>query len=126
MDLKRYFENASGFGVLATADDMGNVNSAVYSRPHFMDDGTLAFIMNDRLTHHNLKSNPKACYLFREDEKGYKGRRLKLSKIGEEQDSDMLKQLRRRNYSSEKEYETPKYLVFFELTKALPLIGAEV
>ena len=57
MDLKAYFENASGFGVMATADGEGRTNAAIYSRPHVFDDGTWAFIMRDRLTHHNLQSN---------------------------------------------------------------------
>jgi len=125
MDLKTYFEKAKGFGILATSDRDGNVNTAVYSRPHMMEDGSLAFIMNDRLTHHNLTTNPHASYLFREGEQGYAGKRLYLSKIGEERDSELLSQLRRRTYPSEKEFKGPKYLVFFKLDKELPLVGAE-
>ncbi|HPI23199.1 MAG TPA: pyridoxamine 5'-phosphate oxidase family protein, partial [Spirochaetota bacterium] len=45
MDLKDYFETRQGTGVLATADAQGNVDAALYSRPHVMDDGTVAFIM---------------------------------------------------------------------------------
>jgi hypothetical protein len=71
MDLKTYFENTSGLGILSTADYSGQVDAAVYSRPHFMDDGTVAFIMRDRLTHNNLQSNPHAAYLFKEDGEGY-------------------------------------------------------
>ena len=56
--LKDYFENTNGVGVMATADKEGKVNTAVYSRPHFLEDGSVAFIMRDRLTHHNLQSNP--------------------------------------------------------------------
>jgi len=63
-DLKTYFENTEGIGVLSTADAEGRVDAAVYSRPHSMEDGTLAFIMRDRLTHRNLQSNPHAAYLF--------------------------------------------------------------
>ena len=61
MDLKTYFENTKGVGVLATADKDGKVDAALYSRPHFMEDGTIALIMNDRLTHYNLTSNPHAA-----------------------------------------------------------------
>ena len=57
MDLKEYFENTKGVGVLATADSDGKVDAAIYARPHFMDDGTLAVISRDRLTHHNLQSS---------------------------------------------------------------------
>ena len=52
MDIKDYFENAEGNGILSTADGKGKVDAAIYSRPHFMDDGTIALIMRDRLTHH--------------------------------------------------------------------------
>jgi hypothetical protein len=67
MDLYEYFEGAKGLGVLATADDQGRVDVAVYASPHVMDDSTITFIMADRLTHHNLQSNAHAAYLFKED-----------------------------------------------------------
>jgi hypothetical protein len=43
--LKAYFENTEGSGILATADSSGKVDAAIYSRPHFLEEGTLAFIM---------------------------------------------------------------------------------
>ncbi len=121
MDLKEYFENTKGVGVLATADSDGKVDAAVYARPHFMEDGTIAMIMRDRLTHHNLQSNPHATYLFIEDAPGYKGKRLFMNKVREEQDSKLLESLRRRQYIDETE--EAKFLVFFKLEKELPLIG---
>jgi hypothetical protein len=121
MDLKQYFENTKGIGVLATADGDGKVDAAVYARPHFTEDGTLAVIMRDRLSHLNLQSNPHATYLFIENGPGYKGKRLFLKKIREEQDTELLNSLRRRQYLDEKD-ET-KFLVFFKLDKELPLIG---
>jgi hypothetical protein len=122
MELKEYFENTKGTGVLATADEKGQVDAAVYARPHFMEDGTLAVIMRDRLTHHNLQSNPHACYLFIEKGAGYKGKRLFLTKLREEQDTDLLKSLRRRQYLDEKD--EMKFLVFFKLDRELPLVGS--
>ncbi len=125
MDLGKYFEGAKGLGVLATADDQGRVDVAVYASPHFMDDTTIAFIMPDRLTHHNLQSNAHAAYLFKEDGPGYKGVRLFLKKTREEQDSELLRTIRRKKYASEKgEEEASRYLVFFTVEKTLPLIGA--
>jgi len=44
-ELKEYFDNATGHGVLATADALGRLNQAVFGRPHVMEDGTAAFIM---------------------------------------------------------------------------------
>jgi hypothetical protein len=122
MELKDYFENTKGTGVMATADGDGKVDAAIYARPHFMEDGTLAFIMRDRLTHHNLQSNDSATFLFIEDGPGYKGKRLFLTKVREEQDSELLFSLRRRQYPNDKG--EAKFLVFFKLEKELPLVGA--
>ncbi len=124
MNLKEYFENHSGIGVLSTADDKGNVDSAVYARPHIMEDGSMALIMRDRLSHHNLQSNPRAAYLFIQNGEGYKGRRFFLSKIREEQDQEKIQAMRRRSRKNEHElYLEPRFLVYFQIEKELPLIG---
>ena len=125
MDLKNYFENIKGRGILATANADGKVDAAVFARPHVMDKETIAFIMPDRLTHHNLQSNDHAAYLFMEDGPGYKGVRVFVSKIREEQDTELLHSLRRRKYASQKEAEEEaRFVVFFRVDKILPLIGA--
>jgi hypothetical protein len=124
MDLGNYFENKKGLGILATADDEGRVDLAVYSRPHIIDEKTIAFIMDDRLTHRNLLSNNHAAYLFTEEGPGYKGIRLFLTKIREERDTELLYSIRRRKYASPQgEGEEPRFLVFFTIDKVLPLIG---
>ena len=122
MELKEYFESTKGIGVLSTADKDGKVNAAIYARPHFLEDGSIAFIMRDRLTHHNIQSNPNAAYLFVEDGPGYKGKRLYLTKIREEQDSALIESLQRRSYTDDKE--KMRFLVVFRLNETLPLIGA--
>ena len=122
MELKEYFENTEGKGIMATADSDGRVDTAIYARPHFMDDGTIAMIMRDRLTHHNLESNSHACYMFIEKGPGYKGKRLFLTKVREEQDSELLQSLRRRQYIDNND--ESRVLVFFQIDKELPLVGA--
>lgn len=72
MNLSEYFETAEGLGILSTADSSGRVNSAVYGRPHVIDEETVAFIMAERLTYSNLRSNPSALYLFKEAGEHYK------------------------------------------------------
>ena len=124
MDLKEYFENTKGFGVLATADKQGKVDAAVYARPHVMEDGTIASIMRDRLTHENLKTNPHAVYLFLEEGEGYRGKRLFLTKIREEQDSELINEICRRCYPSYLQVREPRFLVIFGIDKELPLVGA--
>ena len=113
MELKDYFEGTKGKGMLATADKAGKVDVAVYAKPHFVEDGNVAFIMADRLTHHNLQSNDSAAYLFLEEGTGYKGKRLYLTKVREEQDTELLYTLRNRKFASEKEEGKPRFLVFF-------------
>ena len=121
-ELKSYFENAKGIGVMATSDAEGKVNAAVYSRPHFMEDGTVAFIMRDRLTHHNIQSNPHAAFLFVEEGTGYIGKRLYLSKVREEENSELLGAISRRPYAGPPG--DSRFLVFFRIDKVLPLIGS--
>lgn len=126
MNLDDYFENTQGTGILSTADKNGKVNAAVYSRPHFLKDGTMAMIMRDRLSHANLQSNPYAAYLFIEKGPGYQGKRLYLTKIREEKKSELLVKLRRRQLTPEKDAEKGTMsLVIFEIEKILPLIGVQ-
>jgi hypothetical protein len=124
MKLEEYFENAIGVGVISTADDKGKVNAAIYGRPHFMDENTVAFIASDRLTHANLKKNPSAIYLFKEDG-SYKGRRLYLTKTREEKDSPLIEKIRRKKYKGigNKDNGESKFLIYFQVDKVLPLIG---
>ena len=123
MEMTEYFNNTKGFGVLATADRDGKVNSAVYGRPHVMEDGSLAFIMRDRLTHKNLQSNPHATYLFKENGAGYKGKRIYLTKIREEENTPLIDSLSRRTYTSDADNKESKFLVYFKLERERPLIG---
>jgi hypothetical protein len=123
MNLNTYFDETKGMGVLSTADKDGRVNAAVYARPHVMDDGALAFVMRDRLSHHNLSSNPHAAYLFREEGPGFKGLRLHLTKTHEESGTPLVKELCRRCRIDDKP-DAVRYLVFFQTDKQLPLIGA--
>lgn len=122
MSLGEYFEKSKGLGVLATADADGRVDTAVYSRPHVMDEETVAFIMADRLTHHNLQSNPHAAYMFKEDGNGYVGKRFMMTKIKEEKNSELIEKMRRKTYSDLKDED--EFLVYFHIDKVLPLVGA--
>ncbi len=123
-DLKQYFEQTEGTGVLATAGSDGQVNAAVYARPHILDDGTAALIMRNRLTRKNLKENPNAAYLFIEDGPGYRGCRLYLTKTGEDTDPERIRGLRRRCPTTDTDPDkTDLFLVTFQIDNVLPLVG---
>ncbi|MDX2478781.1 MAG: pyridoxamine 5'-phosphate oxidase family protein [Desulfuromusa sp.] len=122
--LQEYFESTKGIGVLATADSNGKVDAAIYSHPHFLEEGTLAFIMRDRLTHHNLQSNSSATFLFVEEGAGYKGKRLFLTKAREEKNPELISKIKRRKYTDDNK--EPTFLVYFKIDKELPLIGGQL
>jgi len=121
--LKEYFQYTKGSGVLATADSNGKVDAAIYSSPHFLEEGTLSFIMRDRLTHHNLQTNPYATFLFMEDGPGYNGKRLFLKKIREEHNPELIRKIKRRNFTDDNE--EPMFLVYFTLDREYPLVGGQ-
>lgn len=124
MKLQEYFESRKGTGIISTASTEGNVNAAIYATPHFMKEGEIAFIMRDRLTHKNVVENPKASFLFVEDGAGVSGIRLYLKKVKEEENTAKIDELSRRKSPRKEEQElAPRYLVYFVVTKILPLIG---
>jgi hypothetical protein len=127
MKITEYFERKKGRGVIATADPEGKVGVAVYARPHFIDEKTVAFIMADRLMHKNVQSNPHAAYLFLESGDRYVGKRLYLTRIKEEKNSDLIDKIRRRESCPvyDKYRDKTRYLVYFHVDKVLPLIGAK-
>jgi hypothetical protein len=122
MTLHDYFENTKGTGVLATSDSNGNVDVAIYARPHVIDEKTVALIMSERLSYRNLTSNPKAAYLFLEDTPGYKGKRLYLRKTKEETDAELINSMRRKPERYQ-ESDSKKHLVYFGVDKIRALVG---
>lgn len=127
-ELGEYFEKTKGTGVLATSDDKGNVDVAIYARPHVFEGDNVAFIMADRLSHKNLQSNPQAAYLFVEEGGHYTGRRLYLTMVNEEKDKKKIYDLMRRKdkKSAEAYKEVDKFLVYFRIDKVLPLVGDDI
>ena len=124
MTLKEYFNNTRGTGVLATADNEGRTDAAIYSRPHITDDGSLAFIMRERLSLNNLQSNPYATFLFMEHEAHLRGLRLFMEKTGEDTNDELISRMTRRNLTPEKNKAAgPKHIVYFSLEKILSLVG---
>ena len=124
MGLTDYFEATEGTGVLATADSDGNVDVAIYATPHMVDDETLVLVMADKLSHANLQSNPKAAYMFIEKAKGYRGKRLYLQKLREENDPEVVQSIRRRKrYDEEGEAASGSSAVYFRINKIRPLVG---
>lgn len=125
MKLSEYFDKASGMGILATSDSAGAVDAAVYAKPHFIDEENVAFIMADKLTHHNIQQNPRAAYLFKEAGEKYVGKRLYLAMTREVKDPQAVAEMRRKKYPevAGKYGDENKFVVYFKIEKVIPLIG---
>lgn len=124
MNLADYFEQTTGTGVLATCNPGHEVDVAIYSKPHVVDENTVIFVMKERLSHQNLRSNLQATYMFIEDGKKYKGVRLYLTMIREEKNRTLVEALRKKQpciYPAEDD--SDKFLVYFQIDRMRPLIG---
>ncbi|MEJ2701726.1 MAG: pyridoxamine 5'-phosphate oxidase family protein [Sedimentisphaerales bacterium] len=126
MSLSEYFENAKGIGVLATADSDGAVDLALYAKPCVIDETTVAFVMQEYLSHQNLKSNPRAAYMFIEQGRGYAGKRLYLTKIREETNTSVVEMFRKKQpVICAASDDSNKYLVHFHVDDVRPLVGSK-
>lgn len=123
MSLADYFATIEGTGILATSDADGNVDMAIYGRPYIIDEKTIAFSMLDRLSFKNVRSNPKAAYMFIEQSEGYVGKRLHLTMTGEEKDPERIKAIRQIHSKTHGMPETPRHLVYFTVDRIRPLVG---
>ena len=123
MSLIEYFTNAKGLGILATSDSQGNVNTAIYSRPYLIDDENIAFSMLERLSYSNIRSNPKAAYMFVEDGEGYKGKRLYLTMTGEEKDPERIKEIKKQHERAKDSDDKVRHLIYFTVDRIRPLVG---
>ena len=83
-----------GLGVMATAAGDGRVNTAVYARPHVIDETTLVWGMTDGRTYRNLVENHRAAFLFKTAGPGFSGVRLELELLRTEESGDMLAQIK--------------------------------
>jgi hypothetical protein len=124
MKLKDYLEKSSGLCIFSSADRSGKVTTAIYSAPRVMEDGSVCFIMRERLTYRNILENPHAACMYIEHGGGYQGIRLFLEKVREDNDPELIARMTRRNLTPEEDREKgPKHLVIFRVEKILPLIG---
>jgi hypothetical protein len=123
MKLSEYFEKKQGSGIIAAGDSEGKIAIAVYAKPHFINEKTVAFIMADRLIHKNLESNSHCAYLFMESNKDYEGKRLYLTKTKEKEDGKLIDGMLRKGVCPVDEgyAKGKRYLVYFKIDKVLPL-----
>jgi hypothetical protein len=130
MDLKSYFEQHEGIGILATCDPNTFVDMAVYARPLVVNQTTIAFVMRQQLSHQNIRGHLNAAYMFIEKTRehktcsDYKGIRLYLTMQREEINQSVIEEMRKKDPCIyPKEDDSEKYLTFFAVTRIRPLVG---
>lgn len=123
MDLAKLFQE-QGLGVMATADPTGNVNTAVYARPHVIDATTLAWGMTDGRTFHNVSANPRASFLFKSSGPGFCGARLYLQRLRIEDEGAMLTRIRQNTEQvvGHGAGQAVTHAVWFRVVETRPLI----
>ena len=119
MKISDYFSKNNGTGVLSTANKDGEVNAAIYAKPHVQGAKKISFIMRNKKSRANLLENPKAHYLFIEGGGGYKGIRIHLTMIEETDNQELIEKLARRSGENDQD----RYLVTFHVDKTLELVG---
>ena len=122
MNLHDYFESTNGYGVLATSSKNGQVNVAIYAKPHMIDDNTVAFIMRNSRSYENLQTNAQAAYLYIEKDGGYLGKRLHLTMIREDKDPDLIDSVRRKQRTHTGP-DSDSALVYFRIDEIRPAVG---
>lgn len=125
MKLEQYFATTKGTGVMATCNGKGEVNTAIYGRPHLVGKDEVSFIMLDRRSHANLLENKHANYLFLEEGHSYQGLRLYLTFLDEKTDQELIRSMSRRPKRPDEGEQEKKFLVRFRVDKALNLLGGE-
>jgi|Wag4MinimDraft_11_1082651.scaffolds.fasta_scaffold00012_45 putative heme iron utilization protein len=124
MNLEKYFEVENGTGILATASKDGEVNTAIYARPHIINNSKAAFIMRKKKTYANLLETPNANYMFIAREEKMTGIRMYLRLAEEIDDPAVIEKYRRKNspVESNVDYENV-ILTIFDIKKVIKLIG---
>ena len=93
MNLAELFQQ-NGLGVIATAAADGSVNTAVYARPHIIDENTMVWGMTEGRTYRNVSESPQASFLFKTSGPGFSGVRLALELVKTEESGPMLAKIK--------------------------------
>jgi hypothetical protein len=123
-DAERIFRQNKGIRGTGYGGQLREGECGCLGRPHIMDEKKVAFIMAERLTHENLKSNPWAAYLFMEAGGGWSGKRVYLKKLKEEQNEELIQEICRKCDYSRYDVKN-RFVVYFSVENVLPLIGIQ-
>ena len=127
-ELMRMFNKQSRIGVLATSNQNGEVNTAVFGSPRMIDEDTVIMAIGENRTLSYLEENPKASFLVVEpgaERASWNGARLYLQVEAFERFGELLDSFREkiRKEAGDTSANAIKAAIRFKIIGVRPLIA---
>lgn len=126
--LMEMFNKMSRIGVLATSNNDGDVNVAVFGSPRMIDENTVIMAIGDNRSYQYLQENPKASFIVVEpgdSPMAWKGARLYLEVDTMERYGELLDSFREkiRKMAGDTSANAIVAAIRFRITAVRPLIA---
>ena len=127
-DVMKMFNKESRIGALATSNQSGDVNAAVFGSPRMIDDDTVIMAIGDNRSFKYLQENPKASFIVVEPGDSpteWKGARLYLEMESFERYGEVLDSFRSkiRKIAGDKSANAIIAAIRFKIKDVRPLIA---
>ncbi len=125
--LMEQFNKQPRLGTLATADDKGKVDNAVFSALQMVDENTVMMAIGDNRSYANLKINPQAAYIFFEPAESpydWRGARVYMRVADSAEAGPVFDQMVAmvRQMAGDQAADNVKATITFSIEEARPLI----
>ena len=127
-EVMEMFNKQTRIGALATTNENGDVNAAVFGSPRMIDENTVVMAIGDNRSFRNLQKNPKAAFIVVEPGDSpaqWKGVRLYLEVDSYERYGELLDSFREkiRQVAGDKSANAIVAALRFKITDVRPLIA---
>jgi hypothetical protein len=127
-DVMKMFNKESRIGALATSNQSGDVNAAVFGSPRMIDEDTVIMAIGDNRSFKYLQENPKASFIVVEPGDSpteWKGARLYLEMESFERYGEVLDSFRSkiRKIAGDKSANAIIAAIRFKIKDVRPLIA---
>jgi hypothetical protein len=95
-ELMAQFNSPARMGTLSTSDGEGNLNAGVFNSLQMVDEDTVVMAIGDNRSLANMRTHPKAVFLFFEPEPNpfdWQGARVYFDVVGIEGEGDLFDRL---------------------------------
>ena len=127
-EVMKMFNKDTRIGALATVNQNGDVNAAVFGSPRMINEDTVVMAIGDNRSFRNLQENPKATFIVVEPGEApatWKGVRLYLKVDSYERYGELLDSFREkiRKVAGNKSADAIVAALRFKITDVRPLIA---